>query len=514
MPLISGFFVKMDSMKAFKIITFGCRVNQAESRMMGEKLVELGLTQKCAMAKKCVKTDIVIINTCCVTQKAEREVRKEIRRVKRENPDCFLVVAGCWVERFSAEVDTNFCSVFKSPAKQSCLAIKSAAQCCKHKNTHKNCISPRYKYKELFKKIDLLIGNKEKEKIAQILKEKIFINAKRSPTNNKKYEDKYVQFKKALIKIQEGCDKFCSYCIVPFVRGRSKSRPAEEIIGEIKQKVKEGIEEVVLTGIDIGSYKFKFSNFNFQFSNKLKIQKSTPASREEKFKNDLVKLIRLILKETKIKKISFGSLSWEVFDEELIGLYQREALLRLLDNRAEVAYQDFCVHKSPAKKLNLLLNSSAQGCKHVHSKNLTGSPRARAINSQQLTINRLTSHFHIPLQSGCNTTLKRMNRKYTIKNCKLKIENLKKAIPNFTFSTDIIVGFPGETKREFEETVRVIRTIKEILGKKFTHIHIFRYSSRPGTLAAKMEEKWGKVDEKEKRRRAKIIKLIVDLRGY
>lgn len=394
------------TLKSFQIITFGCRVNQAESRMMGESLVKLGLAQKCAMAKKCVKSklggvaDLVIINTCCVTKKAEREVRKEIRKVKKENPNCFLVVAGCWVNK-----------------------IKNQNSKIKIKN-------------DLKTKIDLLITNEQKSKIASFLKKKISLNKKQST-----YKDKYFKFKKALIKIQEGCNNFCSYCIVPYVRGRSRSRPAEEIIGEIKQKVEEGIEEVVLTGIDIKDYKFKIQN------SKLKIKiKNLELN---KFKNDLVKLIRLILAKTKIKKISFGSISLGVFDKEFLSLYKQKEIK-----------------------------------------------------------NRLTCHFHIPLQSGSDKVLNLMRRGYSKIKFLNTIKKINQVIPQFIFSTDIIVGFPGETKKEFKETIKTLKKIKKILGQRFTHIHCFRYSSREGTLAFKMEEKWGRVEEKEKKRRAReILKL-------
>lgn len=367
---------------SFKIITFGCRVNQAESRMMGEKLVKLGISQ----TSNSGKARIIIINTCCVTSKAEREVRKEIRRIKRENPSCFLIVVGCWPEK-----------------------IKNL------------------KLKTPDLKIDLLIGNKKKLKIAEVLK-KYFKKIKKRGLKQETYQDKYLQFAKALIKIQDGCNKFCSYCIVPYVRGRLASRRPEEIIREIKQKVKKGIKEVVLTGIDIADYKLT-----------------------TKEANDLVKLIKLILTKTKIKKISFGSLGLGVFDKEFFDLYQ----------------------------------SSLS--------------------------NRLTTHFHIPLQSGCNQTLKRMARKYRVEEFNSKIVELKKNLKHFTFSTDIIVGFPGETEKEFKQSLKTIKSIKKMLNKNFTHIHIFRFSPKKGTLASKMEGKWGQIDEKIKKKRAAQIRKIISL---
>lgn len=374
-------------MRSFKIITFGCRLNQAESREIGEKLVRL-LDYKVTRLQE---ADIVIINTCCVTKKAEREVRKEIRKVKRENPDCFLVVAGCWVNKLKTQ-NAN---------------LKATTQKSK-----------------LFGLMDLLISNEEKKNITKILKrhfKNLAIKPRKAPLrgrqySNRIYQDKYARSKKALIKIQDGCDNFCSFCIVPYVRGKSRSRPTDEIIKEIKQKIKEGIEEIVLTGINLGDY------------------------------DNLARLIRRILQETHIQKISFGSMPLEIVDKNFFALYQ--------------------------------------------DKNLAS---------------HLTRYFHIPLQSGCNKTLKRMGRKYDVDQFKSQIAKLKTKIPNFTFSTDIIVGFPGETREEFEETLKTLKEIKKILGKDFTKIHIFRYSPREGTLAAKMKEKWGRVEEREKKRRVQAI---------
>lgn len=425
--------------KTFKIITFGCRVNQAESRMMGEKLIkEIPHFAKATRGKE--KPDLVIINTCCVTNKAEREVRKEIRRVNRENPDCFLVVCGCWVNKIKNK---------KLPARnsyaQSVAGGKVKSYSVKLKVTDKNS--------EILRYIDLLIRNEEKEKIGEILKMRKLLKTRKTRKTHCDlsdlsglrasafYKDKYSKSKKALVKIQEGCDNFCAYCIVSYVRGRSKSRPAREIIKEIKSLVERGIEEVVLTGIDISSYNFQFSIFNFQ---------SIFKSQFSKYENDLVRLIKVILEETKIKKISFGSMGLKVFDDQFISFIT---------------------------------------------------------NHQSLITNHFSSHFHIPLQSGCDAVLKRMKRNYSVSDFVLRISDLKKKIPGFSFSTDIIVGFPGETREEFEETVRVIREIRGILGKRFKKIHVFRYSSKKGTLAEKMEGRkgWEKVDEREKKRRAKII---------
>jgi len=397
-------------MKTFKIVTFGCRVNQAESRLMGEVLVK---SLNCRPVKNQQKTDLVIINTCCVTQRAEKEVRQAISKVRRKNPGCFLVVCGCLINKIRNEKISN-----KKVNLQS------------------------------LKKADLLLTNEQKKNFTcfgPIVDPRSWTsnrNFKGDDRQGSGYRDKYAESKKALVKIQTGCDNFCTYCLVPYVRGRSKSRPAEEIIEEIQGLIKQGIEEVVLTGVDIASFKFQIINDKLQIKKKLQIQNT---------KNNLVQLVKLILK-TKIKRISFGSISLGVFEgDEFISL----------------------------------------------SRSWSG---------------RLTTHFHIPLQSGSDSVLKRMKRPYQTEEFINKIEELKEKIRGFSFSTDVIVGFPGETRKEFEQTVKTVKKLKEILGDSFTHVHVFRYSPREGTVAAKKagQKGWEKVPSQEKKRRSKVIREIED----
>jgi len=343
-------------MKTFNIVTFGCRTNQAESRVIGEQLSKLAMKQ-CSNE---TIADLVIINSCAITQKAEKEVNQFIRRVKRENPKCLLVITGCFNEKSG------------------------------------------------FKIYDLRIKNKKN--IAEKIKKK-FSNITIKQSSNIFYKDKYSKSGKAIVKIQDGCNNFCTYCIVPYLRGRSVSRPINEIIKEIKELEIRGIKEIILTGIDIADYQ------------------------------NLVGLLTEILQKTKTN-ISFGSVNINAFTPEFIDL----------------------IKKNP----------------------------------------RITKHFHIPLQSGCERTLKRMKRKYTFKNFQFSIFNFQKKIPEFTFSTDIIVGFPGETDEEFKESLRSLRSLRNLITK----LHVFRYSPREETVAAKMENKWGKVDFEIKKQRALKIKEL------
>lgn len=345
--------------KTFTIVTFGCRTNQAESRMIGEQLSKLAMKQ-CSNE---TIADLVIINSCAVTCKAEREVKQYIRRVKRENPSCYLILTGCFDEKSG------------------------------------------------FKIYDLRIKNKKN--IAKIIKKKFSNNDCKSYQD---YKDKYLRSGKGMVKIQDGCNNFCSYCIVPYLRGRSVSRSHQEIIKEIQTLENKEITEIILTGVDIADYQ------------------------------DLTGLLKNILNKTKIEKISFGSINIEAFNPELVDLIKKNS--------------------------------------------------------------RITRHFHIPLQSGCEQTLKRMKRKYTVSNFVFRISNLKKKIPEFTFSTDIIVGFPGETDKEFDESLRSLKSLKSLITK----LHVFRYSPRSGTVAAKMEKKWGEVPEEIKKQRWQQIKsLSIDI---
>jgi len=382
--------------KTFTIITFGCRVNQAESRQMGESLTKLGLVQE----KNYQKANLIIINTCTITHKADREIRKEIRKVKRNNPNCFLIVTGCWADKQKISQQQD-----KKPDNQN-----------------------------LLNQIDLLLTNQQKLNLNYYLK-KYLKPEKTKLKPSKDYQDKYYNSNKAIVKIQDGCNNFCTYCIVPLVRGRSKSKPIKTILTEIKELERKKIKEVILTGIDLQDFK----------------------TTNKKEQSHLSFLLKQILNQTKIEKISFGSMGLKIFDDKFLSLY-----------------------KTKSKR---------------QSKNKKTQPK-------------LTTHFHIPLQSGDNQTLKRMGRNYTKEEFLKKIKRINKKIKKFTFSTDIIVGFPGETAKEFEQTKKTIKNIKKLLKKNFKHMHIFRYSQRQGTIASSQIDKkhWQSVKEKEKAERLKEIK--------
>ncbi len=406
----------MEKRKTFKIITFGCRVNQAESRQMGETLAGFGLKEE----QEKNKADVIIVNTCTITHKADREVRKELRRIKRENKNSCLIVVGCWVEKINKD---------------------------KQKDRKKQ---------EIMKTTDLVLTNSQKQNLVQVLlRKKILL---RKQEKKRDYKDKYARDKKAIIKVQDGCNNFCTYCIVPYVRGRSKSKQISQILKEIKQKQKEGIKEVILTGVDLADFKTvtKKNNKERKGEHKHKV-------------NHLAFLLKEILTKTDIEKISFGSINLKAFTNEFFNLYKQEQ------------------NKEKEEKIK--------------------NPKRKKENKKE--IQRLSAHFHIPLQSGSNQTLKRMGRRYTKKQFLKKIIEINENIKNFTFSTDLIVGFPGETEKEFKQTLETLKEIKQQLGERFKHIHTFRYSKRQGTVASSQEFKWGRVREEMKKNRVKQLKEII-----
>lgn len=325
--------------KKYKVVTLGCRTNQYESQAYARQLRELGYLE----AGEQEEADICIVNTCTVTESADSSSRHQIRKLQRKNPRARLVVTGCLVERDLKGVQS----------------ISAGS---------------------------LVVPNSQKESVIA----KLFPEIESLP------EFKIDQFQahtRAFVKVQDGCNSFCSYCIIPYVRGRSRSRTIEEVLKEIEGLVAQGYKEVVLTGINIGDF-----------------------DGGEKGGN-LAELIRQVDQVPGIERIRVSSIDPDEVDEELA---------------------------------DAILN----GKKTCHS-------------------------MHLVLQTGSNVVLKRMRRKYTRQIFYDTVDRLKKAAPDFTFTTDVIVGFPGETEKDFEETLEVMDYVK------FAKVHMFPYSDRPGTWAQK-----------------------------
>ena len=325
------------------------------------------------------KADIYVINTCTVTNMSDRKSRQMLRRVREQNKDAIIVACGCYVQ--VAEEDL-----------------------------------------EKIEEIDLILGNNEKKKIVEYVENYIETNKKLAEVEDVMHKKEFVDFgdviytekTRAVIKIQDGCDRFCTYCIIPYARGRVRSRKPESIKTEIEKIAKEGIKEVVITGIHIASYGKDF---------------------KEEYK--LIDLLEEINQIEGIERIRLGSIEPLLITEEFI------------------------------KRL--------------------------------VKLEKVCHHFHLSLQSGCDETLKRMNRRYTIAEFTEIVERLRKYYDDVILTTDIIVGFPQESEEEFEKTYEFLEKIK------FYKMHVFKYSQRKGTKASMME---GQIDGNKKEERSqKLIQL-------
>ena len=346
-------------MKKVSFYTLGCKVNQYETNAMAQKFKEAGYK---IVDMNYDISDICIVNTCTVTNMSDRKSRHSLRRVKEKNPSAIIAAVGCYAQ------------------------------------VAKNDL-------EKMSEIDIVLGNEEKANIVQYV-ENFMENQNESKlieiediATKKEFEDMgqitYTEKTRAFIKVQDGCNQFCSYCINPYARGRVRSRNAERIIKEITQIAQNGIKEVVITGIHVASYGRDFGN-----------------------ENGLIELLEKINNIKGIKRIRLGSLEPKIITEEFM---QRLSKLE-----------------------------------------------------------KMCHHFHLSLQSGCDETLKRMNRKYTTAEVKEIIERLRRYYDDVMLTTDIIVGFPGETEEEFETTYQFLKEVK------LYKMHVFQYSPRKGTRAAVM----------------------------
>ena len=365
-------------MKKVSFYTLGCKVNQYETNAMAQKFKEAGY-EIVDMNEDI--SDICIVNTCTVTNMSDRKSRHSLRRVKEKNPSAIIAAVGCYAQ------------------------------------VAKNDL-------EKMSEIDIVLGNEEKANIVQYV-EKFMENKNENKlieiediATKKEFEDMgqitYTEKTRAFIKVQDGCNQFCSYCIIPYARGRVRSRNAESIIKEITQIAQNGIKEVVITGIHVASYGRDFGN-----------------------ENGLIELLEKINEIEGIKRIRLGSLEPKIITEEFM---QRLSKLE-----------------------------------------------------------KMCHHFHLSLQSGCDETLKRMNRKYTTVEVKEIIERLRRYYDDVMLTTDIIVGFPGETEEEFEATYQFLKEVK------LYKMHVFQYSPRKGTRAAVMPNQ---IDGNIKEARSKkLIKL-------
>lgn len=358
-------------MKTYTTISLGCKVNAYEISALTSRLIELGYKEDN------INPDIAIINTCSVTATADQKSRQHIRKLINNYPNAIVVVMGCYSQGQHEFI--------------------------------KNEIKPA-----------IITGTSNRDKIIEAIKEYELthnpIDLTSSNPRNYEYEElgltTHFENVRAYLKIQDGCDNFCSYCLIPYRRGKARDRDPQSILKEAEYIVSQGYKEIVLTGIHVGGYG-KSKEYNFS------------------------SLVKDLLNIKGLYRLRISSIEESEIDDELIKL----------------------------------------------------------INSKD----NLATHFHIPLQSGSDTVLKRMNRKYNCEQFLNKINLIKKACPQVTLTTDVIVGFPGESEEEFNETYEFIKRCG------FHQLHVFPFSSREGTLASRMPNQ---IDPRIKKQRAlKLIEL-------
>ena len=322
------------------IETHGCKLNQADSLQIATEFRNRG----CKINDFTQPPDVYIVNSCTVTHTADKKARQALRKARKQYPESVVVATGCYAEHAEKILS-------KMP------------------------------------EVDVVLGNKSKKDLVTTLLTKYLI------TSNEQYDHSnsgQLLFTRSRVKIQEGCNQICAYCIIPKVRGREISVPVNKILGQIQQYADQGCQEVVLTGTQLGSYGYDLDNVNLEL------------------------LLQEILAKTSISRIRVSSLQPQEINDSLLSIWQDQRMCR---------------------------------------------------------------HFHIALQSGSNRILELMRRRYTAEKFVQKINQIQLAIPDLGITTDVIVGFPGETDEEFIETLDVVRSVH------FAKIHVFPYSARPGTTS-------------------------------
>jgi len=366
-------------MKKAALHNLGCKVNAYETEAMQHLLEEAGYE----IVPFTQKADVYVINTCSVTNMADRKSRQMLHKAKKNNPDSIVVAAGCYVQTSEKEVLNDL-------------------------------------------SVDIVIGNDRKHDLVRLLEEYSLdsVSDTVDDINDGKHDfeeffiDQTKEHTRAFIKVQDGCNQFCSYCIIPYARGRVRSRRFENVIAEVERLAANGFKEVVLTGIHLSSYGVDFEE-----------------------DTGLLELIQAVNAVKGIERIRLGSLEPKIVTEHFA--------------------------------------------------------------SELSKLDKICPHFHLSLQSGCDATLKRMNRKYTTKEYERGCELLRKYFVHPAITTDVIVGFPGETEKEFAQTKAYLEHIH------FYEMHIFKYSKRKGTRAAVMPDQ---IDEQIKAARSeKLIALGHDM---
>lgn len=378
--------------KKVAFLTLGCKVNSYETEAMQQLFVDAGAT----VVNFSDPADIYVVNTCTVTNIADRKSRQMLHKAKHMNEDAIVVAVGCYVQAAKEELESD-------------------------------------------NSIDIVIGNNRKSEIISIVNS-FYNETKIASVVDIAAENEYETLSlasvsektRAYIKIQDGCNQFCSYCIIPYARGRIRSRNKEDIVAEVKRLTTQGFKEIVLTGIHLSSYGFE-----------TKTVKEQASLQAEDGKSPLLELIILLNQIEGLERIRFGSLEPRIITEDFVKTLAEQS--------------------------------------------------------------KICPHFHLSLQSGSLETLQRMNRKYTPEEYYEKCTLIRKYFKHPAITTDVIVGFPGETAEEFEETRNFLAKVS------FAQMHVFKYSKRKGTNAESMPNQ---VPDQEKSKRSEeLIHLEEEMRS-
>jgi len=384
-------------MASFYVENFGCRATQADGAAVERQFRERGLVR----ADRASEAEVVVLNTCTVTASADRDARAAIRRVRRENPGCQIVVTGCYAQRAPEEI----------------AALPGVSRVVGNSHKHRLAeialqqpdVGSENRNAAAFVPLSSLSKSQRPIHVSDIFAHTELLAA---PVFDAAHERT-----RPNLKVQDGCDNRCSFCVIPSVRGQSRSLPLREVLAEVNTLVAAGFREVVISGINLGRWGRDL------------------ASEQSRFED----LVRAILRDTALEKLRISSVEPMDWSDELIQL----------------------IGNSP----------------------------------------RIARHAHVPMQSGSDRVLRGMHRKYRPWHYREKIEKIRTAMPTAAIGADVMVGFPGETEHDFEETRRMVEELP------FTYLHVFTYSPRPGTQAAAMRDQ---VPANQARRRNKVLR---DLAG-
>jgi threonylcarbamoyladenosine tRNA methylthiotransferase MtaB len=405
----------------FYIENFGCRATQADGAALERQFLERGL-ERAGAARD---AEIVVLNTCTVTEGADKDARASIRRLQRVNPDCRILVTGCYAQRAPEELAAlpGVTWVVGNSHKHQAAEIATSSFPFSVSPSSSSGFVPlgQLALGQLTK--DQLSGDQAGKVIVgdifahtELLAAPVFeaANARTRPN----------------LKVQDGCDNRCSFCVIPYVRGQSRSLPMERVIAEVRTLVEAGYREVVISGINLGRW-------GRDLEGSYQLSAISPQLKPTTDDQRLEALIRTILERTSLEKLRISSVEPMDWSDELIGLVA--------------------------------------------------------------AFSRIAKHAHVPMQSGSDAVLRRMHRKYRPWHYREKILKIRAAMPTAAIGADVMVGFPGETEAEFDETRHMIEELP------FTYLHAFTYSARPGTPAA---EQPGQVPVAVARERNRVLREI------